>query len=77
MVLLFWWRSAQEECLSDRLLGWAMFFIAIQLQGYTFVFSGINVLWEELNGFSRGVDLLFGPAVYFYLKSQTNRGFRF
>lgn len=77
MALLFWWRSAQEERLSDRLLGWVMFFIAIQLQDYTFGFSGINVLWEELNGFPRGVDLLFGPAVYFYLKSQTNRGFRF
>lgn len=77
MALLFWRRSFQEERLSDRLLGWVMLFIAIQLQDYTFGFAGINVLWEELNGFPRGVDLLFGPAVYFYLKSQTNRTFHF
>ena len=74
MALLFWWRSAREERLSDRFLRWGMFFIAIQLQDYTF--GGINLLWTELHGFLRGGDLLFGPAVHLYLKSQTNSSFK-
>lgn len=76
MALVLWFRSVRQERLSDRFLGWVMFFIAMQLQDYTFGFAGINYLWNELNGFPRGVDLLFGPAVYFYFKSQTNSSFR-
>ncbi len=76
MALLFWWLSACEERLSDRFLGWVMLFIAIQLQDNTFGFAGINLLWTELNGFPRGVELLFGAAVFFYLKRQTNNGFK-
>lgn len=75
MAVLFWVRAKSEERLSDSFLGWVMLFVAIQLQDYTFGFAGINVLWTELNGFPRDVDLLFGPAVYFYFKSQTNRRF--
>ena len=76
MAVLFWFRARKEERLSDTFLGLVLFFVAIQLQDYTFGFAGINVLWDELNGFPRGVDLLFGPAVYFYLKTQTNRQFK-
>ena len=75
LAVLFWVRARSEERLSDSFLGWVLFFVAMQLQDYTFGFAGINILWTELNGFPRGVDLLFGPAVYFYLKSQTNRDF--
>jgi len=76
-ALLLWIRGWQEESLSDRLLGWVLFLLAVDVQDYTFGFAGINFLWEELNGFPRSLNLLFGPAVYFYLKSQTNRQFRF
>jgi AraC-like DNA-binding protein len=58
------------------MMGWVMLLLALELQDYTFGFSGINVLWDELNGFPRGVTLLFGPAVYFYLRSQINRDFK-
>ncbi|MFM9950374.1 MAG: helix-turn-helix domain-containing protein [Saprospiraceae bacterium] len=76
-ALLLWIRGWQEESLSDKLLGWVLFLLAIDIQDYTFGFAGINFLWEELNGFPRSLNLLFGPAVYFYLKSQVNRQFRF
>lgn len=78
--LLFWIllliRGYQNQLLSDRLLGWIMFILAMELQDYTFGFAGINFLWNELNGFPRSVSLLFGPIVYFYFLAQTNRGFR-
>jgi AraC-like DNA-binding protein len=76
-AILLWIRGWQEEALSDKLLGWVLFLLAIDIQDYTFGFAGINFLWEELNGFPRSLNLLFGPAVYFYLKSQINRQFRF
>lgn len=68
-------RGYKEQRLSDKLLGWIMFILAMELQDYTFGFAGINVLWNELNGFPRGVSLLFGPIVYFYFRSQVNRSF--
>ena len=75
-AILFWARGVREERLSDTLLGWIMLLLNQDLQDYTFGFSGINVLWNELNGFPRGVGLLFGPAIYFYLRAQTNRNFK-
>lgn len=68
-------RGYREQRLSDRLLGWVMFILAMELQDYTFGFAGINVMWNELNGFPRSVSLLFGPVVYFYFLAQTNRSF--
>ncbi len=76
MWILFLIRGYREQRLSDKLLGWIMFILALELQDYTFGFAGINVLWNELNGFPRGVSLLFGPIVYFYFRSQVNRNFR-
>ncbi|WP_111672547.1 helix-turn-helix domain-containing protein [Algoriphagus litoralis] len=70
-------RGYKNQRLSDRLLGWVMFILAMELQDYTFGFAGINFLWDELNGFPRGVTFLFGPIVYFYFLSQTNRSFSF
>ena len=58
-------RGYREGRLSDTLLGWLMFILAMELQDYTFGFAGINILWDELNGFPRGVSFLFGPVVYF------------
>jgi AraC-like DNA-binding protein len=74
--ILFNIRGYKEQRLSDKLLGWIMFILAMELQDYTFGFAGINVLWDELNGFPRGVGLLFGPVVYFYFHAQVNRSFR-
>lgn len=76
MWILFLIRGYRAQRLSDKFLGWIMFILAMELQDYTFGFAGINVLWNELNGFPRGVSLLFGPVVYFYFRSQVNRSFR-
>jgi len=74
--ILFLTRGYKEQRLSDKFLGWLMFILAMELQDYTFGFAGINYLWNEMNGFPRGVALLFGPIVYFYFKSQVNRSFK-
>lgn len=76
MWILFNIRGYREDRLSDKLLGWIMFILAMELQDYTFGFAGINVLWNELNGFPRGVSFLFGPVVYFYFRAQVNRNFK-
>jgi AraC-like DNA-binding protein len=75
-ALLFWLRSWNEERLSDRLLGFVLFFLAMEIQDYTFGFAGINILWEELNGFPRYFHLVFAPTIYFYLKAQINHEFQ-
>lgn len=75
MSILFFYRGFSQERLSDKLLGWVMFLMAQEVQDYTFGFAGINFLWNEMNGFPRGVALLFGPSIYLYLRSQVNRGF--
>ncbi|WP_088341701.1 helix-turn-helix domain-containing protein [Robiginitalea sediminis] len=76
MWLVFLVRGFRQQRLSDTFLGWIMFILAMELQDYTFGFAGINFLWNELNGFPRGVSFLFGPMVYFYFRAQTNRSFR-
>ena len=75
-AVLFWIRGSREERLADTLMGWLMLLLNQMLQDYTFGFAGINVLWNELHGFPRGAGLLLGPAVYFYLRTQTNRNFK-
>lgn len=75
LVLLL--RGFREQRLSDKMLAWVMFLLAMEMQDYTFGFAGINVLWDELGGFPRSISLLFGPTVYFYFRSQVNRKFRF
>ena len=77
MWVLLLIRGYKNQRLSDKLLGWIMFILAMETQDYTFGFAGINVLWNELNGFPRGVSLLFGPIIYFYFRAQVNRSFSF
>lgn len=77
MGVIFWYRAYQQKRLSDGLFGLIMFLLAMELQDYTFGFAGIHILWEELDGFPRSIHLLFGPAVYFYIKAQINQNFRF
>ena len=61
MWVVFLIRGYREQRLSDKLLGWIMFVLAMELQDYTFGFAGINILWNELNGFPRGVQLRSWP----------------
>ncbi len=75
-AVLLWVRSRETERLSDAMLGWVLFFLAMEIQDYTFGFSGINVLWEELNGFPRYFPWIFAASIYFYLKAQINRNFK-
>lgn len=74
---MFIYRGFKEERSSDKILGFVMLILALELQDYTFGFAGINFLWTEMNGFPREVGLLFGPSIYFYLKSQFNSQFKF
>ena len=76
-AVLLWYRGWQEERLSDKFLGFVMFFLAMEIQDYTFGFAGINILWEKFDGFPRYFHLAFAPTIYFYLKAQINRDFRF
>lgn len=76
-AVLLGWRGWREERLSDKLLGLVMFLLAMEIQDYTFGFSGINILWEKFDGFPRYFHLAFAPTIYFYLKAQINRNFQF
>ena len=76
-AFLFWYRGYREERQADVLMGFIMFFLGMEIQDYTFGFAGINVLWEELNGFPRYFHLAFAPTIYFYIRSQTNKEFDF
>ncbi len=76
-AVLFWFRGYKEERLSDTLMGFIMFFLGMEIQDYTFGFAGINVLWEELNGFPRDFHLAFAPTIYFYMRALTQRDFLF
>lgn len=72
---VLWWRAWRNESPAQFWLGSLLFLMAMEVQDYTFGFSGINFLWEELNGFPRHFYLAFAPTVYFYLKTQTNQGY--
>lgn len=74
--LLLFFRGIKQERLADKILGFLLFLLAFEIQDYTFGFAGINILWNELNGFPRGLTLLIGPTLYFYLKAQTNSSFK-
>ena len=76
-AVLLWYRGWQEERLSDKFLGFVMFFLGMEIQDYTFGFAGINILWDDLFGFPRNFALAFAPTIYFYLKAQINRDFKF
>jgi AraC-like DNA-binding protein len=69
-------RGIKNERLSDRLLAAVMFLLSMEIQDYTFGFSGINFLWEEMDGFPRHFGLAFAPTIFLYLKSQINRDFK-
>lgn len=68
---LIFYRGFRKENQSDLLLALILFCITMEIQDYTFGFSGINILWENFNGFPRDFHLLLGPTVYLYVRSRT------
>ncbi len=59
------------------LLGLVLAGTTFSIWEYMLGFSGINVLWEELEFLPRGFGFAFPPLCYFYFKSQTDSHFRF
>lgn len=76
-ALLLWNRSRQNGRLSDVLLGLVLVGVTFSIWEYMLGFSGINVLWEELEFLPRDFGFAFPPLCYFYFKSQIDSSFRF
>lgn len=76
-AFLFWKRAYQNNRLSDYLLGLVLVGMAFNIWEYMLGFSGIEILWQELNFLPRTFGLAFPPLCYFYFKSQIDKDFRF
>lgn len=76
-AILLWYRGWQKNLLSDFLLGLLLVGMAFSIWEYMLGFSGINILWEELEFFPRSLGFAFPPIYYFYFKSQVDSNFRF
>ena len=76
-ALLLWNRARQNNRLSDFLLGLVLVGMAFNIWEYMLGFSGIEILWQELNFFPRSFGFAFAPLCYFYFKSQVDKNFRF
>jgi AraC-like DNA-binding protein len=76
-AFLLWNRARQNNRLSDFLLGLVLVGMAFNIWEYMLGFSGIEILWKQLNFFPRTFGLAFAPLCYFYFKSQVDKDFRF
>lgn len=76
-AILLWNRSRQNGRLSDVLLGFVLVGMAFNIWEYMLGFSGIEILWRQLNFFPRTLGFAFAPLCYFYFKSQVDKDFRF
>mgnify|MGYP002779807909 CR=1 FL=1 len=76
-AVLLWNRSRQNGRLSDVLLGLVLVGMTFSIWEYMLGFSGINILWDELEFLPRGLGFAFPPLWYFYFKSQIDSNFRF
>lgn len=76
-AILLWVRSKQTGRLSDMLLGLVLVGMAFNIWEYMLGFSGIEILWKQLNFFPRGFGYAFPPICYYYFKSQVDSNFRF
>lgn len=76
-AFLLWNRSRQNGRLSDILLGLVLVGMAFNIWEYMLGFSGVEILWKELNFFPRNFGYAFPPLCYFYFKSQIDKDFRF
>jgi len=74
---LLWYRSRQNGRLSDVLLGLVLVGMTFSIWEYMLGFSGIDILWDELEFLPRGFGFAFPPLWYFYFKSQIDSRFRF
>ena len=76
-AILLWNRARQNNRLSDVLLGLVLVGMAFNIWEYMLGFSGIEILWRQLNFFPRTFGFAFAPLCYFYFKSQVDKDFRF
>jgi AraC-like DNA-binding protein len=76
-AFLLWNRARQNNRLSDVLLGLVLVGMAFNILEYMLGFSGIEILWKQLNFFPRTLGFAFAPLCYFYFKSQVDKDFRF
>jgi AraC-like DNA-binding protein len=76
-AFLLWNRARQNNRLSDVLLGLVLVGMAFNIWEYMLGFSGIEILWKQLNFFPRTFGMAFAPLCYFYFKSQIDKDFRF
>jgi AraC-like DNA-binding protein len=76
-AILLWNRARQNNRLSDVLLGLVLVGMAFNIWEYMLGFSGIEILWRQLNFFPRTLGFAFAPLCYFYFKSQVDKDFRF
>ena len=76
-AILLWNRARQNNRLSDVLLGLVLVGMAFNIWEYMLGFSGIEILWRQLNFFPRTFGYAFAPLCYFYFKSQIDKDFRF
>ena len=76
-AILLWKRARQNNRLSDFLLGMVLVGMAFNIWEYMLGFSGIEILWKQLNFFPRTLGFAFAPLCYFYFKSQIDKNFRF
>ncbi len=76
-AFLLWNRAKQNNRLSDFLLGLVLVGMAFNIWEYMLGFSGIEILWRQLNFFPRTFGMAFAPLCYFYFKSQIDKDFRF
>ena len=76
-AVLLWNRARQNNRLSDVLLGLVLVGMAFNIWEYMLGFSGIEILWKQLNFFPRTFGFAFAPLCYFYFKSQVDKDFRF
>lgn len=76
-AFLLWNRARQNNRLSDFLLGMILVGMAFNIWEYMLGFSGIEILWKQLNFFPRNLGYAFPPLCYYYFKSQVDSNFRF
>jgi AraC-like DNA-binding protein len=75
--ILFIRRGVSEERVSDFWMAGLVFSLCIFNLGWMLGFMGIHLLGEQLWFFPQRVGLLFGPVVYYYLRTQINAEYQF
>lgn len=80
-AFMLWRRSYKQDSLSDKLLGWFLFFAALFVVPWMTGFAGWYVqgtVYREILFYTPFVHGLFmGPLLYFYVRSITNFHFQF